>query len=141
MDLRKSQQPVDAYIGQVKEGCFPPLVNLARLTEEVDELAREINHRFGRDRGAALPNSLRSTYSDSDRLCRAASVVSSGHSSPMIRSRPTGRLRATARTASSATRRLCAARPRTGPLGPEKAGSPSSSRRKEGGHPGIQPGR
>lgn len=28
------------------EGYFPPLTNLARLTEEVGELAREINHRF-----------------------------------------------------------------------------------------------
>jgi len=38
---------VDAYISQFKEGYFPPLVNLARLTEEVGELARELNHRFG----------------------------------------------------------------------------------------------
>jgi NTP pyrophosphatase (non-canonical NTP hydrolase) len=41
------QQQVDAYIGQFKEGYFPPLVNLARLTEEVGELARELNHRYG----------------------------------------------------------------------------------------------
>ena len=47
MDLRQIQQQVDAYIGQFKEGYFPPLVNLARLTEEVGELAREINHRYG----------------------------------------------------------------------------------------------
>ena len=47
MDLREIQRQVDAYIGQFKEGYFPPLVNLARLTEEVGELAREINHRFG----------------------------------------------------------------------------------------------
>ena len=47
MDLRLIQQQVDAYIGQFKEGYFPPLVNLARLTEEVGELAREINHRYG----------------------------------------------------------------------------------------------
>ncbi len=47
MDLREIQQQVDAYIGQFKEGYFPPLVNLARLTEEVGELAREINHRHG----------------------------------------------------------------------------------------------
>ncbi|WP_325306951.1 nucleotide pyrophosphohydrolase [Longimicrobium sp.] len=38
---------MDAYIGQFKEGYFPPLVNLARLTEEVGELARELNHRYG----------------------------------------------------------------------------------------------
>jgi NTP pyrophosphatase (non-canonical NTP hydrolase) len=47
MDLREVQQQVDAYISQFKEGYFPPLVNLARLTEEVGELAREMNHRFG----------------------------------------------------------------------------------------------
>jgi len=45
--LRDAQQTVDRWIGQYKEGYFPPLTNLARLTEEVGELAREINHRFG----------------------------------------------------------------------------------------------
>ena len=38
---------VDAWISQYEEGYFHPLTNLARLTEEVGELAREINHRFG----------------------------------------------------------------------------------------------
>jgi NTP pyrophosphatase (non-canonical NTP hydrolase) len=47
MELRELQQDVDAYISQFREGYFPPLVNLARLTEEVGELAREMNHRFG----------------------------------------------------------------------------------------------
>jgi len=47
MDLRDVQAQVDAYISQFKEGYFPPLVNLARLTEEVGELARELNHRYG----------------------------------------------------------------------------------------------
>jgi NTP pyrophosphatase (non-canonical NTP hydrolase) len=47
MDLRDVQKQVDAYISQFKEGYFPPLVNLARLTEEVGELARELNHRYG----------------------------------------------------------------------------------------------
>ena len=47
MDLGDIQKQVDAYIGQFKEGYFPPLVNLARLTEEVGELAREINHAYG----------------------------------------------------------------------------------------------
>lgn len=48
MDLRTAQREVDAYISQFKEGYFPPLVNLARLAEEVGELAREINHRHGK---------------------------------------------------------------------------------------------
>lgn len=48
MELRDVQKQVDAYISQFKEGYFPPLVNLARLTEEVGELARELNHRYGK---------------------------------------------------------------------------------------------
>ena len=48
MDLRDAQREVDAYISQFKEGYFPPLVNLARLAEEVGELARELNHRYGK---------------------------------------------------------------------------------------------
>jgi NTP pyrophosphatase (non-canonical NTP hydrolase) len=47
VSLREAQQTVDRWIGQYKEGYFPPLANLARLTEEVGELARELNHRFG----------------------------------------------------------------------------------------------
>lgn len=38
---------VDEWIGQFAEGYWPPLVNLARISEEVGELAREVNHRFG----------------------------------------------------------------------------------------------
>jgi NTP pyrophosphatase (non-canonical NTP hydrolase) len=45
--LREAQQRVDQWISQYKEGYFPPLTNLARLSEEVGELARELNHRFG----------------------------------------------------------------------------------------------
>ncbi|MBS2969388.1 nucleotide pyrophosphohydrolase [Metabacillus sp. KIGAM252] len=41
------QKEVDEYIGQFKEGYFSPLAMTARLTEELGELAREINHRFG----------------------------------------------------------------------------------------------
>lgn len=47
MSLTESQRRVDAWISQFQEGYFHPLTNLARLTEEVGELAREINHRFG----------------------------------------------------------------------------------------------
>ena len=47
MDLREAQRRVDAWIGQFEEGYWPPLVNLARLVEEVGELARLMNHRFG----------------------------------------------------------------------------------------------
>lgn len=38
---------MDAYISQFKEGYFSPLSLLARMTEEVGELAREVNHYYG----------------------------------------------------------------------------------------------
>lgn len=38
---------VDEYISQFKEGYFSPLSLMARLSEEVGELAREINHTYG----------------------------------------------------------------------------------------------
>jgi len=41
------QARVDGWISQFEEGYFHPLTNMARLTEEVGELAREVNHRFG----------------------------------------------------------------------------------------------
>jgi NTP pyrophosphatase (non-canonical NTP hydrolase) len=47
MSLTEAQRRVDAWISGFEEGYFHPLTNLARLTEEVGELAREINHRFG----------------------------------------------------------------------------------------------
>ncbi|MBI4544668.1 MAG: nucleotide pyrophosphohydrolase [Gemmatimonadetes bacterium] len=47
MTIREAQQAVDAWIGQFREGYWPPLINLARLVEEVGELARELNHRYG----------------------------------------------------------------------------------------------
>ncbi|MEX1257808.1 MAG: nucleotide pyrophosphohydrolase [Gemmatimonadota bacterium] len=47
MDLREAQRRVDEWISQFDEGYWPPLVNLARLVEEVGELSRELNHRYG----------------------------------------------------------------------------------------------
>ena len=45
--IADAQAAVDQWIGQFEEGYWPPLSNLARLTEEVGELARELNHRYG----------------------------------------------------------------------------------------------
>ncbi|HWA58613.1 MAG TPA: nucleotide pyrophosphohydrolase [Gemmatimonadales bacterium] len=45
--LADYQRRVDQWISQFEEGYFHPLTNLARLSEEVGELAREVNHRFG----------------------------------------------------------------------------------------------
>lgn len=47
LTLRQAQRRVDDWISQFEEGYWPPLTNLARLIEEVGELAREMNHRFG----------------------------------------------------------------------------------------------
>ena len=45
--LKDAQARVDAWISRYDEGYFHPLTNMARLAEEVGELAREVNHRFG----------------------------------------------------------------------------------------------
>ena len=45
--LTEAQRRVDDWISQFEEGYWPPLANLARLMEEVGELARLVNHRFG----------------------------------------------------------------------------------------------
>ncbi|MBG9881257.1 nucleotide pyrophosphohydrolase [Bacillus paralicheniformis] len=45
--MKDIQREVDEYIGQFKEGYFSPLAMMARLTEELGELAREINHHYG----------------------------------------------------------------------------------------------
>ncbi len=47
MKLKEAQDQVDQYISGFEEGYFPPLHNLARLMEEVGELSRELNHRYG----------------------------------------------------------------------------------------------
>ena len=51
MDRNKTmseiQEDVDTYISQFKEGYFSPLAMTARLTEELGELAREVNHYYG----------------------------------------------------------------------------------------------
>ncbi len=45
--LKQMQDEVDGYITQFKTGYFSPLGQMARLTEEVGELAREVNHYYG----------------------------------------------------------------------------------------------
>lgn len=47
LQLKQVQAEVDAWVGQFKDGYWPPLANLARLVEEVGELSRELNHRYG----------------------------------------------------------------------------------------------
>jgi NTP pyrophosphatase (non-canonical NTP hydrolase) len=45
--IKDLQEEVNTYISQFKEGYFSPLAMLARMTEELGELAREINHYYG----------------------------------------------------------------------------------------------
>lgn len=47
MEIQEMQNEVDRWISQFEEGYWHPLSMLARLTEEVGELAREINHEYG----------------------------------------------------------------------------------------------
>ena len=45
--MEEMQRAVDAYISQFKEGYFPPMELVARLTEELGEVAREVQHVHG----------------------------------------------------------------------------------------------
>lgn len=45
--LSELQQEVDLYINGFKEGYFPPMELLARLTEELGELSREVQNVYG----------------------------------------------------------------------------------------------
>jgi NTP pyrophosphatase (non-canonical NTP hydrolase) len=45
--MKIEQKQVDEWIKQYKIGYFKPHEILARLTEEVGEVAREINHTYG----------------------------------------------------------------------------------------------
>lgn len=47
MDLSGAQKQVDDWISQFEEGYWKPLSMLARVTEEVGELARLVNHQYG----------------------------------------------------------------------------------------------
>lgn len=47
MDIKEMQKEVDKWISQFEEGYWHPLSMMCRMSEEVGELAREINHQFG----------------------------------------------------------------------------------------------
>jgi len=47
MALKDAQRQVDEWVGQYKSGYWQPHEILARLVEEVGELAREINNLYG----------------------------------------------------------------------------------------------
>lgn len=66
MSFREAQQRIDNWVSQFEEGYFPPLANIARLAEEVGELAREVNHQFGPKKKKAdeQPGSLATELAD-----------------------------------------------------------------------------
>ncbi|GIW73450.1 MAG: transcriptional regulator [Planctomycetota bacterium] len=45
--LAELQEAVGAWLREHPDGLWPPLANLARLAEEVGELARLLNQRYG----------------------------------------------------------------------------------------------
>lgn len=45
--LSELQKEVDLYINSFKEGYFPPMELLARLSEELGELSREVQNVYG----------------------------------------------------------------------------------------------
>lgn len=48
MTFKEAQKRVDDWISRFKEGYFPPLLMLARLAEELGEVARVLAHREGK---------------------------------------------------------------------------------------------
>jgi len=47
MSMKEMQKDVDGWVQQYKNPYWPPLSILARVTEEVGELGRELNDRYG----------------------------------------------------------------------------------------------
>lgn len=64
--MKMMQTEVDEYISQFKTGYFSPLANLARLTEEVGELSREINHVYGekKKKSSEADNTIKAELGD-----------------------------------------------------------------------------
>jgi NTP pyrophosphatase (non-canonical NTP hydrolase) len=65
MSFAPIQKEVDDFISQFKEGYFPPLSMLARMTEELGELARALSH----EAGFKKPKSGESAGDVADELC------------------------------------------------------------------------
>ena len=64
--LQQLQDEVHQWISQWEEGYWAPLENLARLTEEVGELARELNHLHGpkKKKVSEAPSSVEAELGD-----------------------------------------------------------------------------
>ncbi len=66
MTISEMQAEVDAWIGQFEEGYFSPEVMMLRLSEELGELAREVNHLYGpkKKKASEPPGSLAMEMAD-----------------------------------------------------------------------------
>lgn len=64
--LADMQKEVDDYIQQFRTGYFTPLAQLARLTEETGELAREVNHYYGekQKKSSEAPSTVKEELGD-----------------------------------------------------------------------------
>jgi NTP pyrophosphatase (non-canonical NTP hydrolase) len=64
--LGEVQGAVDAWMARFGGEYWHPLANLARLTEEVGELAREINHEHGpkKKKSSEAPGSIEEELGD-----------------------------------------------------------------------------
>lgn len=64
--LKEMQLAVDEYVQQFKAGYFPPMSQMVRLTEEIGELAREIQHVYGNKQKKAeeLPKEISEELAD-----------------------------------------------------------------------------
>ncbi|ANU13377.1 nucleotide pyrophosphohydrolase [Planococcus halocryophilus] len=64
--MKQLQQEVDTYIGQFKEGYFQPMEMMARLTEELGELSREVMHEYGpkKKKSSEAENSIEEEMGD-----------------------------------------------------------------------------
>ena len=75
LTVRGMQTSVDDWMAQWKEGYWPPLVNLARLAEEVGELSRELNHLHGPKRKKASETVRDPKEAVGEELCDILFVV------------------------------------------------------------------
>lgn len=66
MALKDTQKEVDDWVSQYKIGYWKPHEILARITEEVGELAREINHIWGpkKKKDSEDPNEMADELAD-----------------------------------------------------------------------------
>jgi NTP pyrophosphatase (non-canonical NTP hydrolase) len=79
--LGELQAAIGAWLQAHPDGVWPPLANLARLTEEVGELARALNQLHGPKRvkpgeRAALPRHIADELADIVLVC---CVIASSH--------------------------------------------------------------